>query len=77
MSDDAAKKIVGLLIDSLQAEARRSLPSFVLDSWLGALSSVIESGLYHAWVAIVSNSLEINAEVVEIIDNREEDGATT
>jgi len=71
MSDEAAKKIVGLLLDSLQDSARQALPSFVLDSWLAALANVVEAGLYHSWIAIVSNSLEIEADVVEIIDERE------
>tara|TARA_B100000809_G_scaffold6296_1_gene6383 strand:+ start:3018 stop:3272 length:255 start_codon:yes stop_codon:yes gene_type:complete len=72
MSDKRAKAIVALLISAAEAEARKALPSYILDSWLEALSSVIESGLYHAWEAIVANieHIELNADVIEIIDRR-------
>jgi len=72
MSDERAKAIVSLLISAVEAEARKALPSYILDSWLEALSSIIEAGLYHAWEAIVVNieHIELNADVIEIIDRR-------
>jgi len=74
MSPDVAKQVVGLLIDALQAEARKSLPSYVQDSWLEAMSSLLESGLYHVWQSLLENldTVKLEAEIVEIIDHREE-----
>ena len=67
-----SQQIVGLLIDALQAEARKSLPSYVKDSWLTALSDVIEKGLYHAWVGIIDGHVvRIEADTVEVVDERE------
>lgn len=75
MSEDAAKIIVGLLLDALQTEAKKHLPSYVQSSWLDALSSVVEQGLYHSWVGIIEGKvLRIEAGEVEIIDNRTGDG---
>ena len=74
MSPELAKTIVGLLIDAAQAEARRSLPTYVRDSWLEALSEVLEKGMYHVWVALLESidTVKLEAEVVEIIDHRED-----
>ena len=67
-----SQQIVGLLIDALQTEARKSLPSYVKDSWLNALSDVIEKGLYHAWVGIIDGHVvRIEADTVEVVDERE------
>ena len=79
MSPELAKTIVGLLIDAAQAEARRSLPAYVRDSWLEALSEVLEKGMYHVWVALLESidTVKLEAEVVEIIDHREDSDATS
>ena len=72
MPSDTSKQIVGLLIDALQAEARKHLPGYVKDSWLTALSDVVEKGLYHAWVAIIDERVvRIEADTVEVVDERE------
>ena len=77
MPEALAKTIVGLLIDAAQAEARRSLPSYVRDSWLEALSDVLEKGMYHVWVALLENidTVKLEAQVAEIIDLREDSDA--
>ena len=73
MSSDTSKQIVGLLIDALQDEAKKHLPRYVKDSWLNALSEVLQAGLYHAWVAIIEGQVvHIEANKVEIVDEREE-----
>jgi hypothetical protein len=74
VSPDVAKQVVGLLIDALQAEAKNYLPSYVQESWLDAMSSVLESGLYHVWTALLENidTVKLEAEIVEIIDHRED-----
>lgn len=67
-----SQQIVGLLIDALQTEARKILPDYVKDSWLNALSDVIEKGLYHAWVGIIDGHVvRIEADTVEVVDERE------
>jgi len=73
MNDATAKQIVALLLSSLQQEARKNLPDYVRDSWLSALSEIVEKSLYHLWVNIISNidKIKIDADVVEIIDERE------
>ena len=77
MSTELAKTIVGLLIDAVQVEARNSLPSYVRDSWLEALSDVLEKGLFHVWVALLENvdTVKLEAQVAEIIDSREDSDA--
>ena len=40
MNDEAAKKIVSLLMAAAQAEARKTLPGWVQDNWLSALSDI-------------------------------------
>ena len=77
MSPDVAKQIVGLMIDAIQAEARSNLPTYVQDSWLNALSSLLESGLYHVWRALLENidTVRLEAQIVEIIDSREDSDA--
>ena len=77
MSPDVAKQIVGLMIDAIQAEARSNLPTYVQDSWLNALSSLLESGLYHVWQALLENidTVRLEAQIVEIIDSREDSDA--
>ena len=77
MSPDVAKQIVGLMIDAIQAEARSNLPTYVQDSWLNALSSLLESGLYHVWQALLENidTVRLEAQIVEIIDRREDSDA--
>lgn len=74
MSPDVAKQVVGLLIDALQQQAREKLPSYVQDSWLEAMSSLLESGLYHVWQALLESidTVKLEAEIVEIIDHRKE-----
>lgn len=74
MNTELAKTIVGLLIDAVQVEARNSLPSYIQDSWLVALSDVLEKGLYHVWVGLLENmdTVKLEAEIVEIIDSRED-----
>tara|TARA_R110000824_G_scaffold189858_1_gene371286 strand:- start:1358 stop:1573 length:216 start_codon:yes stop_codon:yes gene_type:complete len=67
-----SQQIVGLLIDALQTEARKILPDYVKDSWLNALSDVIEKGLYHAWVGIIDGHVvRIEANTVEVVDERD------
>jgi hypothetical protein len=46
----------------------------VQDNWLDALSSVVEGGLYHVWVDILTKAqlVEIEADVIDIIDSRED-----
>ena len=77
MSPDVAKQIVGLMIDAIQAAARSNLPPYVQDSWLNALSSLLESGLYHVWQALLENidTVRLEAQIVEIIDSREDSDA--
>jgi len=71
MSDDVAKQIVGLLIDAVEAEAKKNLPDFVKEQWLMALTSLIEKGLYHAWLSIIQGQvIHIQADIVDIIDKR-------
>jgi hypothetical protein len=74
VNTELAKTIVGLLIDAVQVEARNSLPSYIQDSWLVALSDVLEKGLYHVWVGLLENmdTVKLEAEIVEIIDSRED-----
>lgn len=73
MPSDTSKQVVGLLIDSLQNEAKKHLPSYVQDSWVAALSELIEKGLYHAWIAIIEGHVvHIEANKVEIVDEREQ-----
>ena len=74
MTEALAKTIVGLLIDAAQAEARSSLPTYVQDSWLDAMSDVLEKGLFHVWVALLQNidTVKLEAEIAEIIDLRED-----
>jgi len=71
MNDEAAKKIVSLLMAAAQAEARKTLPGWVQDNWLSALSDIFQKGLYHAWLAIITNAVHLEADVVEIIDERQ------
>jgi len=67
-----SQQIVGLLIDALQAEARKSLPGYVKDSWLTALSDVIEKGLYHAWIGIIEGHVvRIETNTVDVVDERD------
>jgi len=74
VSPNVAKQVVGLMIDALQAEAKNHLPTYVQDSWLDAMSSLLESGLYHVWQALLENidTVKLEAEIVEIIDSRED-----
>ncbi len=74
MKPQVAKEVVGLLIDALQQQARETLPSYVQDSWLEAMSSLLEQGLYHVWAALLENidTVKLEAEIVEIIDHRKE-----
>lgn len=73
MPSNTAKQIVGLLIDALQTEASKHLPGYVKESWLNALSEVIEKGLYHAWVGIIDGHVvRIEADTVEVVDERYE-----
>lgn len=74
MTEALAKTIVGLLIDAATKEARSSLPTYIQDSWLEALSDVLEKGLFHVWVALLENidTVKLEAEVAEIIDLRED-----
>ena len=73
MNDAAARQVVAMLLSSLTEEARKTLPSYVKDSWLSALSEIVEKSLFHLWVDIISNidKIKIEADVVEIIDERE------
>ena len=70
MNEEAAKKVVALLIDSLESEAKKLLPSYVRDSWLSAFSDMLSKGLYHLWVNVITNVVHIEANTVEIIDER-------
>jgi hypothetical protein len=74
VSPEVARQVIGLLIDALQAEAKNHLPSYVQDSWLVAMSSVLEGGLFHVWQSLLENidTVKLEAEVVEIIDSRED-----
>jgi len=78
VNEQLAKEIIGKLIDALQVEAGNVLPSYVQDNWLDALSSVVEGGLYHVWVEVLTQAqiVEIEADVIDIVDLREDaDGA--
>jgi hypothetical protein len=71
MNDDVAKQIVGLLIDALEAEAKKHLPDFVKEQWLMALTSLIEKGLYHAWLSVIQGQvIHIQTDILDIIDER-------
>tara|TARA_R100001594_G_scaffold76483_1_gene111083 strand:- start:1263 stop:1484 length:222 start_codon:yes stop_codon:yes gene_type:complete len=73
MSDEASKMVVGLLIDSLQTEAKKHLPGYVDEAWLNALSDVLQSGLYHAWIAIIDQHIvRIEADTVTVVDERKD-----
>ena len=74
MSPTVAKQVIGLMIDALQAEAKSHLPSYVQDSWMTAMSSILEAGLYHVWQSLLENidTVKLEAEIVEIIDSRED-----
>ena len=70
MSDQAAKELASRLMDAIEVEARKHLPSYIQDSWLSALSSLFSAGLYHLWVSIISNVVNIETNSAEIIDER-------
>ena len=79
MSEQIAKEIIGKLIDALQVEAGNVLPSYVQDNWLDALSKVVEGGLYHVWVEVLTKAqlVEIEADVIDIIDHRADTDAAS
>tara|TARA_R100000458_G_C8087178_1_gene119429 strand:+ start:170 stop:409 length:240 start_codon:yes stop_codon:yes gene_type:complete len=72
VSEQIAKEIIAKLIDALQEQSRKALPTYVQDNWLDALSSVVEGGLYHAWVEVLTKAqlVEIEADVIDIVDLR-------
>jgi hypothetical protein len=74
VNEVAARRLIGLLIDVMQSEAREHLPEYVQDSWLAALSELLEKGLFHGWQAALErvSLVELEAGVVEIVDFRED-----
>ena len=43
------------------------------------MSSILEAGLYHVWQALLENidTVKLEAQIVEIIDHREDSDATS
>lgn len=74
MSEAAARKLIGLLVEVLEAEARERLPGYVQDSWLGAFADLLEKGMFKAWQGVLErvSVAELEASVVEIVDLRED-----
>jgi len=74
MNEQLAKEVVGKLVDVISQQAREHLPSYVQSNWIDALSEVLSAGLYHKLVAVLVEIQVVNieADVVEIIDSREE-----
>ena len=74
MSPEVARQVIGLMIDAVQNEAKSHLPSYVQESWMTAMSSLLEAGLYHVWQNLLENidTVKLEAEIVEIIDHRED-----
>jgi len=77
MSPDVARRVVSLLVEALEQQAKENLPSYLTDSFLGAASDLLEKGLFHVWVALLEqlDTIKIESEVVEIIDHREDSDA--
>ena len=62
MSPEVARQVIGLMIDAVQNEAKSHLPSYVQESWMTAMSSLLEN----------IDTVKLEAEIVEIIDHRED-----
>jgi len=76
MSNETANQIVALLLSAMEAQARKHLPSYVCESWLDALSDIIEKGLHDAFSAIIEGqTVRLVADEAEIIDRRGPDAA--
>ena len=69
-------QIISLLVGAVEAEAKKHMHSWIVENWLKGFTELLESGLTHAWEAIVEGQLiEITTDVTEIVDKRGEEDA--
>jgi hypothetical protein len=67
----STQQIIGLLVNAVEAEAKKHMPDWVVENWLSGFSELLEKGLTHAWSSIVEGQLvEIVTDVAEIVDKR-------
>tara|TARA_B100000214_G_scaffold279535_4_gene209282 strand:- start:949 stop:1173 length:225 start_codon:yes stop_codon:yes gene_type:complete len=71
------KEVIAQLISVTEQQAKTHLPSYIQDSWVAALSDLIEKGLYHAWIEVIENLqlVQLEANEITIVDKRGEEDA--
>ena len=71
------KEVIAQLLSVTEQQAKTHLPSYIQDSWVAALSDLIEKGLYHAWIEVIENLqlVQLEADEITIIDKRGEEDA--
>lgn len=69
------KEVIAELISATEKQAKAHLPSYIQDSWVAALTDLLEKGLYHAWIEVIENLqlVQLEADEVTILDKREAD----
>jgi hypothetical protein len=71
------KEVIAQLLSVTEQQAKTHLPSYIQDSWVAALSDLIEKGLYHAWIEVIENLqlVQLEANEITIVDKRGEEDA--
>ena len=71
------KEVIAQLISVTEQQAKHHLPSYIQDSWVAALSELIEKGLYHAWIEVIENLqlVQLEADEITITDKRGKEDA--
>ena len=71
------KEVIAQLLSVTEQQAKTHLPSYVQDSWVAALTDLIEKGLYHAWIEVIENLqlVQLEADEITIVDKRDKEDA--